>query len=470
MIKRSMKAKLIISYLAVALLTVLVVSIFVRVNSGQQLFNLVVDQQIADLQDEAIYYYSQTGDWGGFAAYLKQTLIQTAPPLPADQPPTGQNLPPVPFNRDFRSNNGLLDTNLTVVIPFRGYEVGQKATRDEMKGAVEVELEGETIGYIIPDRVFSFKLNAEEELFLKRTNRAIVIAAFAGVMGAVLMGFLLASLFLKPIRNLMKASRNMASGQLGQEVPVTSTDELGQLSQTFNQMSNDLAVADQQRRQMTADITHDLSTPLQVISGYMEMIEETPDALTPARVKMINIEIDHLHRLVDDLAMLSEADARELNIQNQPVETQELIKRVYHAYEPLAQKKEIHLILDLSKNISRINVDEGRMVQVLSNLLDNALRYTPVGGEIHIQAEQKGGKVYIKVKDNGSGIDPADLPYIFNRFYRADKAREGNSGKMGLGLSIARALVVAQGGEIYAEPVNDLPGATFVIRFDALDT
>jgi two-component system OmpR family sensor kinase/two-component system sensor histidine kinase BaeS len=294
---------------------------------------------------------------------------------------------------------------------------------------------------------------------------AIGVAALTGVVIAMVMGILLAGGLLKPIRRLTQASHALAHGQLKQQVPVTSQDELGQLTTTFNQMSADLAAADQQRKRLTADVTHDLSTPLQIISGYIEMVEEGGIELTPERIEIIKTEIGHLRRLVGDLSTLTQVDASELDIQLQPVQPDYLMERIYRGYQPIAARQGVEITLDMPQYIPAILLDEGRMLQVLKNLVENALRYTPKGGMIKlgiVVSEQ----VQLSVADTGSGIDADDLPYVFDRFYRADKSRSGNSGKMGLGLAICKALVTAQGGAISAFSDGRGKGTEMIITFN----
>jgi signal transduction histidine kinase len=230
-------------------------------------------------------------------------------------------------------------------------------------------------------------------------------------------------------------------------------------------MSADLVQADQQRKRLTADITHDLSTPLQIISGYIEMLEAGETTLTPQRLEIIKTEIEHLRRLVSDLSLLTQVEAGGLEIQAQPVHPEVLLERLYQAYQPIAERQGVTLSLELPASSPTIQVDEMRMLQVLKNLVDNALRYTPSGGSITLSvtaAEQ----VQIRVKDSGAGIEAEDLPYVFDRFYRADPARSGSGGKMGLGLAICKALVTAQGGTIAAESAGKDLGTTIVIRFN----
>ncbi len=458
--KRSLQGKLIFSYLVIALITVLVVSALIRLTSGQSLMNLVMEQQTAMLNEAVQSYYTENATLDGFFDYyLQQNRRDNPPPTQPDGIPDKG-----PGMSDIRGVHGLVDLEYRALMPTFNYEIGQIVPADLIKQKIAVEVDGQTIAWILPDTSFQFKLSAEEQLFLKRTNLAIGLAALAGVLAAVAMGFFLSSRLLKPIRRLTQASQALARGDLQQQVPVTSQDELGQLTATFNQMSADLTRADQQRKRLTADITHDLSTPLQIISGYIEMLEDGEVTLTPQRIDIIKTEIEHLRRLVGDMTTLTQVEAGALEITLQPVSPAALLQRIYQAYQPIAARSGVELILEHSEPLPFIQVDEGRMLQVLKNLVDNALRYTPAGGSIILSAAAD-ARVQLRVKDTGTGIEPEDLPYVFDRFYRADKARSGSSGKLGLGLAICKALVMAQGGTIAAESAGKHQGATMVMTF-----
>lgn len=459
--KRSLQGKLILSYLAIALITVLVVSVLIRLNSGQSLMEMVVEQQTAQLQEILQAYYSEHGTLEGFVqAYLASSLPQAAPNQPY--------LPePRPDSRELRGVTGLVDTDYRALLPTLGYGVGETVPVEMARKTIPVQVDGEIIAWILPDTRFEFKLSAEEELFLQRTTLAIALAALAGVLAAVAMGFLLSGRILIPIRRLTQASQTLAHGNLQQQVPVTSQDELGQLTATFNQMSADLARADQQRKRLTADITHDLSTPLQIISGYLEMLEEGEVTLSPQRIEIIKTELDHLRRLVNDLSLLTQVESGGLDIVSQPVQPGALLMRIHQAYQPIAARQRITLSLEMPESTPEIMADEGRMLQVLKNLVDNALRYTPQGGGITLSVEL-GRQVQIRVSDTGSGIEPEDLPNVFDRFYRADPARSGITGKMGLGLAICKALVTAQGGTIAVESVGKDQGTVMILEFPAI--
>lgn len=456
---RSLKGKMILSFLGVALLTVLVVSMVIRFTSGKSLMNLVVEEQTASLQEMAQEYYSANGTWDGFFEYSQQADPQRPPPPQPEQNDPGKR----PDARGFRGLNGMVDTNYRAILPTLGRGIGETVPASEVRQAVAVEVDGETVAWILPDTAFTFRLSAGEQVFLQRTNLALGMAALAGVIAALGMGYFLASRLLKPIRNLTQAAQGMARGDLRQQVQVTSHDELGLLTTTFNQMSSDLELADQQRKRMTADITHDLSTPLQIISGYIEMLEEGEVTLTQERIEIIKTELEHLRRLVGDLSTLTQVEAGALEFQMEAVQPSALLRQVFNTFQPIAARQGVELTLDAPEGIPPVMADEARMVQVIMNLLENALRHTLAGGSVQLAA-RAGEDVTLVVKDSGSGIDARDLPYVFDRFYRADPARGGNAGKMGLGLAICKALVQAQGGSISAESAGAGQGTTVLVR------
>jgi len=316
-------------------------------------------------------------------------------------------------------------------------------------GAREVEVDGVAVAWILIDEK-SLELTRSEQLFMDQVNLAIAIAAGTGILTAVVIGILLAAGILKPIQRLTEASEQMAQGALGQKVVVTSKDEIGRLGESFNRMSTDLARADAERKRLTADITHDLSTPLQIISGYIEMYENGDVSLNPQQLGIIKTELENLRRLVRDLTVLTQAEGGGVEILLNPVAPNQLLDQIAQVYQPIASQQGVDLRLDLDETPVMINVDEGRMLQVLKNLMENALRHTPAGGTVTL-ASKVGDHVELSVADTGDGISAEDLPLIFERFYQTDKARTGSKGKMGLGLAICKALVELQGASIKAE-------------------
>jgi signal transduction histidine kinase len=310
-----------------------------------------------------------------------------------------------------------------------------------------VTIDGQVVGTVLTTGKAP-ELNPREELFLTRINWALFYAALGATLIALILGLFLARTLTRPLRELTAASQAMAQGDLEQQVAVRSKDELGELAAAFNRMSIELARANQARRQMTADIAHDLRTPLTVIKGYAEALRDgdLPPAVTT--FETVYQEAKHLSRLIEDLRTLSLVDAGKLTLNRSAVPPQALLERTATAHLPQAQHLGITLEIDVAADLPPVHVDPERLAQVLGNLVGNALRYTPQGGRIVLAAEKQAGAIHITIQDTGTGIDPSDLPHIFDRFYRSDAARETNEGESGLGLAIAKSLIEAHGGTI----------------------
>ncbi|MDI6814167.1 MAG: HAMP domain-containing sensor histidine kinase, partial [Desulfitobacteriaceae bacterium] len=267
----------------------------------------------------------------------------------------------------------------------------------------------------------------------------------------------------RTLHELKNAALDIANGKYGRQVAVHSKDELGELALAFNQMSRQLENAIQARRQMTADIAHDLRSPLTVIQGYTEALSDGKLEGGEEVYQILHQETQHLSRLVDDLRLLSLADAGEIPLALQAVDPKVLLERAHARFRMQAEQKQVDFSLEAPETLPAICVDTERMTQVLDNLIQNALRHTPAGGTIKLRAAQEQNQVILQVSDNGSGIPPQDLPRIFDRFYRVDPSRSHN-GESGLGLAIVKSLVEAQAGSIHVESALG-KGTTFTITF-----
>lgn len=453
--KKSLKTRLILTYAAVALVTVLVALLFVQFRSGKSLRNMVIKQQVDEMSAIVEDYYRANKTTDGFVYYYLSLMMQHGPKSSFMR--MAKNLQ----TDDIRGIRGLVDATGKMLLPMQNQPVGAIASAQLLENAHAVEVDDQVVAYVLVDEK-SLELSKPERWYMGQVNLAIAIAAVAGTLTAVAIGILLAAGILKPINRLTEASEQVAQGALGQQVPVMSRDEIGRLSESFNRMSTDLAHADAERKRLTADITHDLSTPLQIISGYIEMYENGAVTLNANQLGIIKTELDNLRRLVGDLTMLSQADSGGVEILLNPVAPNRLLEQVAQAYQLIATRQGVELRLDLDETPAMVLVDEGRMLQVLKNLMENSLRHTPEGGIVTLSSKV-GDKIELSVRDTGDGIAAEDLPMVFERFYQADKARTGSRGKMGLGLAICKALVELQGAAIRAESAGIDQGTTVTI-------
>jgi two-component system sensor histidine kinase BaeS len=242
----------------------------------------------------------------------------------------------------------------------------------------------------------------------------------------------------------------VTEGNLELTVPVRSDDELGQLAESFNQMNQNLAQSREVRRQMTADIAHELRTPLSVILGHTEGIRDGVMEPSEEAFEIIHEETLRLSSLVEDLRMLTLAEAGELPLEKQVYPPERLIKDVVAAYAPRVKRKGIEIETIVAPDLPEIDIDPGRIMQVLGNVMDNSLRFTPEGGKIIVQAKPGENSVQVSVADTGPGVEPADLHHLFDRFYRGDKSRQRDQAGSGLGLAIAKSIIESHGGRIWA--------------------
>jgi len=416
--------------------------------------NFIMNQEQQTLADNLVFYYQTNGSWAGVAKDITspQAYIPEQPggfhnPAPAGNPIT------------------LVGADRIVVYSYQPNEIGQKVAKGALNGAINLQSNNQTIGWLLLTPVNrNFTPNTPEGNFLNNINRATLLSALVAVLLALGLGGFLAFTMTRSLRDLTIATVDIARGRFGKQVKVRSKDEIGKLAESFNQMSLDLEQATRTRQQMTADIAHDLRSPLSVITGYAEALS---DNKLPGTQEVYNIllqETKHLDHLVDDLRLLSLADTGELSLTLQPTRPGALLERVVARHIVAANQHQIELVTEVDDDLPLINVDVERMSQVLDNLILNAFRYTPEGGNVLLKASSTEGVVQIKVMDTGRGISPEDLPHIFDRFYRGDKSRQDN-GESGLGLAIAKSIVEAHGGKI---SVNSAPnqGAEFIVSLN----
>ena len=266
-----------------------------------------------------------------------------------------------------------------------------------------------------------------------------------------------------PLADVMTAADAVAEGDLSVRVPERGPGEIRRLSESFNRMVDELASADQQRRNMTADVAHELRTPIHILRGNLEGILDGVYEANPEQIEMMLDETRLLIRLVDDLQTISLAEAGQLHLDFEPVNIAELLADVQTSFSGQAEEVGVDLAVTVEDADLTVNADAGRLDQVLSNLVGNALRYAPAESCIRLQAESSPMGVRLRIRDEGQGIPAEDIPFIFERFYRAEKSRSRKGGGSGLGLAIARQLVQLHHGTIDVESELE-KGTTFTIE------
>jgi two-component system OmpR family sensor kinase len=467
---RSLWQKQLLAFLVVILLAVGLVAVLANQAIGSA-FGSYVRRGVAAraqlLQSALADYYAQTGTWRGV-----EPLLETSGSGPIGQG-RGRNLLG-PMAGLAAGSPTLADANGVVIVGGDAGSAGQQLSASALAAALPIQVNGRTVGYLLTGGQGQTAYSALEQEYLTAVNWAITLAGLVAVLVAVGLSLFLSRRLTAPLGAMTKAAQAMAQGDLRQQVPVRSQDEVGQLAKAFNQMAGALAQAETLRRNLVADVAHELRTPLAVLQGHVEGLQDGVLSPTPQTLDRLHEETLLLTRLVDDLRELSLAEAGELKLERQPSDLAELLRRSVAAMQPQATGKGVTLTLDVAPDLPPANVDADRLGQVMRNLLANALRYTPAGGLITVKAGERkearvtgiaGGTrvvpaILVAVTDSGPGIAPDDLPHVFDRFYRADKSRSRASGGAGLGLAIVKQLVEAHGGRVWAESEVG-KGATF---------
>jgi signal transduction histidine kinase len=279
---------------------------------------------------------------------------------------------------------------------------------------------------------------------------------------ALVTGLGLSRVISRPVVRLTEATRAVTKGDLSVRVAGQYPGELGELAASFNQMTEELARADKLRRNLTADVAHELRTPLSVIRGKIEGVLDGVYPATPEHLEPILEETKLLAHLVEDLRLLALAEAGQLSLERQPTNVGDLLRDAQVNFDPQADDRGVTLALDVPVELPQVTADRRRISQVVGNLLTNALRHTPQGGCVTLSAAAMGQAVEVVVADTGAGIPTEDLSYIFERFWRGEKSRSRAGGGSGLGLAIAKQLVEMHGGSI---AVESAPGAGSIFRF-----
>jgi len=405
-------------------------------------------------------YYRINGSWIG----IESIAADFQPNMMGGSMNMGKNMNAGP-GRD--SKFTITDTDLVVVWSSAGNELGSTMDENVLSNAITLSIAPQKqVGYlIVNDRPV---IQATEVSPLIEKLRTVVLRSglIAGVLALVL-AILLANQLIKPLRLLTQAADSLAGGKLSTRVKVNGKDEIARLGTSFNAMAENLESAEARKKALTADIAHELRSPLAVQKAQLEAMQDGIVPITQESLQTVVDQTNFLTRLVDDLRTLALVDAGELPLEMEEVNLPVLIGKVVKRFKPQAdqQNAKLEFTGQRKKEEIIIKADPDRMTQILGNLIANALHHTPAKGRITIDVAKTNGEVTVSVQDSGCGIPEDDLPRLFERFYRGDKSRNReNSGSTGLGLSIARNLARVHGGELIARNAEG-GGALFVLTF-----
>lgn len=349
----------------------------------------------------------------------------------------------------YATNSEWTDQNLT--------DIGASRT-------VDLVIDGELVGLLGEQTPGTIALNTAEQEFLQKTSTGLILIAFVGGVIAFIIGSLISLSLTRPLNRLARAVGQLKSSDLGKtSVPVEGTLEISQLGTAFNDLSARVGSEIQQRKRMTADIAHELRTPVTVMRGHVEAMMDGIYPLDVAHIAVAYDQILHLTRLIEDMRLLTRAEAGQLELHKTQCDVNDLIQRAVQRFEPLADDAQITLTTELPVKTIAITVDVNRIQQALDNLITNALRHTPEHGTIILSVTDKmPDNLTIRIYNTGDPIPAESLEHLFDRFWRADDARERDAGGTGLGLAITKLLITLHDGDIVALPAKD--GAMFEIR------
>jgi len=453
---RSLFAKGMLAFMAVILVAVGTVALLTgrATESAFRRYTLTRSGMWDGVTARLAEYYEERGSWNGVNNVLSR-LDDRARRMRAGEM-GGPGAPPMV---DFR----VLDPQGTVVGDTRGVPGGM-VSRGELEDSVPIEVDGEIVGYLLPAlrNPPNWPLDAAQAAFLSRVSRTLWIGAGAALVVALVVGGLLFRSVTAPLRELIAASEAIAEGDLTVRANVRGQDEVAQLAESFNEMADSLDRMEEARRHQTADIAHELRTPLTVLQGTLEAML---DGVYPSDRDNLQAALSQtrtLSRLIDDLRLLALADAGRLSLEKECLDLRGFLDQVVEAYQPRAKEQGIALGLGSRRGGPQACFDRDRLAQVMGNLLSNALYHVPRGGHVRVETEVAGGDSVVSVIDDGPGVPATDLPHLFKRFWRADRARRRATGGSGLGLSIAAHIVEAHGGKIWAE---NTPGGGLTVRF-----
>ena len=440
--------KLTAAFFLVSILVVVIIAVVanqVTSTGFQRFLNEDQAEQTSALVDELVRYYNASGSWSGVDVLLRRYL-------PGQGSGGGTTL--------------IVVDDLGQVVAYAGGGRGRASPEVDLDESIPMEVRGEYVGGLIIDRPGMQGSRAAEQ-FLEGVNRSLIYAAVVALVLALISGAFLARSLTRPLGELTDATKAVASGDLNQEVVAKSDDEIGELAASFNQMAAALADNEVQRQRLFADLAHELRTPITVIRGQLEGMQDGIFERSDENLAAVHDETIFLGRLVEDLRTLSLADSGQLPLEKELIDLGQQAAQAVSSMEPLAEAEGVQLVAEVQEGRQAVSADPGRIQQVLNNLLSNALRYAGLAEGLEpnvlVRVAAHGDVVRVSVQDNGPGMTEEARGHAFDRFWRADSARNRDQGGSGLGLAICKGIVDAHHGRIWVESTPG-HGARFIFE------
>jgi len=397
---------------------------------GQMVATQDIANQLAD-------YYRARGSWDG---------VESA--LPRDANPPGGMMGGAMMGAP---SLWLADARGVVVAGTDNSRRGQPVAPAELAldGGTAIRVNGQTVGTLLVDAgTIDIAMDPSSQEFLDQVNRSLLLAGLAAAIIALALGFILFRQITAPLDALTHATQKIATGDLKTRAVVRGEDEISRLGRSFNAMAENLEHSETARRNMLADVAHELRNPLGVIQSHLEAMLDGVFPTIPEQIASLHDETLLLTRLVDDLRDLALADAGQLSLHREATDLRALVERTTDAFQAQAAERQIALQHDLAEHLPLLNLDAQRIEQALRNLISNALRYTPADARVTVKLARAGNAAQVEVSDTGPGIPADALEHVFERFWRGDKSRARALGGSGLGLAIAKQWIEAHGGQI----------------------
>ncbi|MFZ1387607.1 MAG: ATP-binding protein [Thiolinea sp.] len=444
----SIRTKLFIAILVACSIAVTAALSFVHFQFRYTYLEFVRQQETEHLQqlkETLLAYYLKEGSWDKLKADRRQWLQLQRPPR---EPVDNTDLPPAPSLNmltqfDVRRRTVLLDAHHQLI---QGI---QPKTAPELE--YKLELNQQIIGYLGLYQRTGFSESSEDAKFLEKQNHTLFIIALMTLIGSMLVAFLFARQLVRPIQRLRHSTSELADGNYATRIAEVGSDELGQLSSDFNQLAERLQKTEQARRQWIQDIAHELRTPLSILRGEIEAIQDGINEADEATIHSLHQESLHLQRLVEDLYTLSMSDSGALSYHKSEIDLIQTLQDSLDQFEHSFQEQGLSLEQQLPANTSALlQADEQRLQQLFHNILKNSLRYTDAPGVLKVEIKLADNWAEINFDDTPPSVPDDALPRLFERLFRVESSRNRLTGGAGIGLSICHNIVEAHGGHIQA--------------------